>query len=314
MNKDPTGAAILSLISLNIKAKTPLDQVGNLLQEILQGHLAYSQALESDTANSVQELNDAISNDESNIQIRQDFIANLQDDLANAQDALQRTQEDLAANQQALQTAQQDIEDSNADAAVQIPAYDQDIQDLNNAISAVNEATAKMQAYRQSSEGSASFIQMGTTVKDKLKKVTDTVQGMKKKLAKHSNMFTPLIRELIDLGANINQSKADKVIDLLGQLLQALQDALNDTENARASYVDAYQNRQAADADAVQNAQNNIAADEQTIGGLNDRIDQDQTSLQTIQEILGLFQTKLASDQAELEAVQNDYATRKAKK
>jgi len=307
MNKDPTGAAILSAISLNIKAKTPLGDVSDLLQAIRDRHLAESQDLESSSASAIQGLNDDIANDQAAIENLQNVISTLQDQIAASQTSLGDAESSLASTQQELEQTNSRISQAQADAAEKIPAFDQDISDLNAAIAAVNEAILKMGAYKQSSEGSASFIQMGTSVKDKLKKVTDQVQGMRKKLAKHSNMFTPLIRELIDLSANMNQSKADQVIDLLNQLLQTLSDALSNTENARAVYITNYQNEQETDAAAASAAAAQIDVLQQSISNLNDAIAQSQQLLEANQEILPLKQAQLASDQAALEAAQANY-------
>lgn len=313
ISKDPTGALILSAISLNLKAKASLDEVAQLLQDILNDLLAQSQKFESDTSAENDRLTTAIANDQALQQAYESAINTLTGTLETSQSSLATNQDSLANNQQALATEQQGIQDRDAAAAVDIPQFDSDLQDIANALEAIEEATNKMRTYQQSSEGTTAFIQMGTSIKDKIKKATETMQSMKKKLAKHSNMFTPLLRELIDLSSSLNQSNSQKVIDLLTQLHQLLTDAQSQTETQRATYVTDYESRQATANDNVANYEATIDQLNQTIQGLTDKIAQAQSDLESTQQSLADNQAKLSADQASLEALQADYTVRRAR-
>jgi len=313
IHKDPTGAAILSMISLNLKMKTPISDVGDELNSMRDDLLAQSQKFEADTASENDRLTGAIANGQALDASYQSAVESLVGTIDNAQSSLATNQDSLANNQQALAAEQQGIQDRDAAAAVDIPQFDQDLSDLSDAIDACEEAAQKMNTYKQSSEGTALFIQMGTSIQDKIKKATETMQGMRKKLSKHSNMFTPLIRELIDLSSSLDQSKADKVIDLLNQLISLLNEADSQTEAARASYVSDYNSRQEQAKQNVENYEATIDQLEQAIQGLVDKIAQAQSDLEATRQNLADNQAKLAADQASLEALQADYAVRRAR-
>jgi len=309
--KDPTGAALISMISLNLRMGAPIEEIGSLLDKIRDDTLAESQNFEAQTAAENDRLSNAIANGQALDATYQSAIESLQGTIENAQSSLATDRNSLANNEDALVAERQGIQDRDAAAAVDIPQFDQDISDLANAQAACQEAVQKMRTFKQSSEGSATFIQMGTSIKDKIKKATDTMHAMRKKLSKHSNMFTPLIRELIDLSSTLDQSKADKVIDLLTQLISLLADAQSQTENQRATYVTDYQNAQEQATEKVANYEATIDALQQAIQGLVDKIAQAQADLEATQQNLADNAAKLSADQASLEALQSDYAVRR---
>jgi len=315
IHKDPTGAAILSMISLNLKMKTPISEIGDYLGGLRDDLLADSQTFESDTANENDRLTTAIANDQSLAAAYESAIATLNSLIESSRSSLETTQSNLAHAQKALGDEQQSIQDRDAAAAVDIPQFNQDLSDLADAIAACQEAVQKLNVYKQSGQGSATFIQMGTTIKDKITKATELMQGMRRKLAKHSNMFTPLIRELIDLSSTFgqDQDRANEIISLLNQLIDLLTDARSSTDNARATYETQYQEDQATANDNV--AKYNAAIDQaqSDIENLTTRIADAQADLESTTQTANDNQAKLSGDQASLEALQADYNVRRTR-
>jgi len=140
-----------------------------------------------------------------------------------------------------------------------------------------------------------------------MKKVADTIQRMKKTLSKRSNLYTPLVRELLDLTANVDQSKADRVVDLLNQLLDLLRTAHTDVQTFRATFISNYESNKADAQGHIIEYKGSIAQLNADIAGLNTRITQAEGDVAATTDLRNTAQAKLDADRQSLDDATNFY-------
>jgi chromosome segregation ATPase len=245
INKHPFGATMLAAISTNLRAKTPISDVQDLLNQILSDLQGDSATLDQNYANQKATLTAAIEGNQNLIATFQQTISNLQDAIASYEAEGRARVADYLAQEQNLAAAQADLAATQADYSQQSADYASDIANLNDAISACNTALDRLNTYAQAS--GASLIQVASAAKTHLNNFSAKMNEMSHKLSKHGTMYAPLIHELVQLTQNVDNGDVSQVVDLLNQLLNLLNDALADLLAQQASYNSNYQNHVAAD-------------------------------------------------------------------
>jgi chromosome segregation ATPase len=307
IDKDPFGSTLLNAIALNLRAKTPISEVSGLLNTILDDLLADSQNLDTTFQNTRDSLTRSINDGVSLIDSFTNTINSLKDSITSDTENRNSKQTSLANTEAALAYEENRIKELEASYAATVPNADADISDLSAAITAINNAISRMEAYRASAGAATALLEVSSNTQKDMKKVADTIQRMKKTLSKRSNLYTPLVRELLDLTANVEQGKADRVIDLLNQLLELLRQAHNDVQTFRASFIAAYETDKKNAQDHIIEYKGTIAQLSADIDGLNTRIAQAEGDLATTTDLRNSAQAKLDSDRKALDDATNFY-------
>jgi chromosome segregation ATPase len=305
INKHPFGATMLAAISTNLRAKTPITDVQDLLQQILAQLQGDSQTLDTNYHSTRDNLAAAIDNNNNLISTFQQTIDTLNSALANYNEEGTNRVNEVHELTERVANTQADLDQLNHDEVGQLADYDADIQNLNDAIAAANQALEKLKTY-QSATG-ASLIQVASAAKNHLKKFSATMKHMAKKLAKHGTMYAPLIHELIELTQDVEEDKASQVVDLLNQLINLLQQALADLQNQRASTVAANAQRRQDDQTSIDNDNAQIDRDQQRIDELTSQAQQAQQELDTATQNLSDAQSALAAAQSSYDANEENY-------
>jgi len=311
IDKDPFGSTILNAIALNLKAKIPVSEVSDLLNGILDDLLADSQTLETTYDNNRDSLTTSIDNGEALIASFSNTISSLQDSIESDTENRNSKQTSLDNTNTALEYEQNRIVDLEASFQATVPNADADITDLQNAITAIQNAISRMQVFQNSPAGATSLLEVSSSTQKDMKKVADTITKMKKTLSKRSNLYTPLVRELLDLTANVDQSRADRVVDLLNQLLDLLGQALNDVQTSRATFIANYNTNHDNAENHILEYKGTIAQLTQDIENLGTKIDQANTDLATTTDLRNTAQAKLDADTASLNAATAFYNDQK---
>jgi DNA repair exonuclease SbcCD ATPase subunit len=240
INKHPFGATMLAAISTNLRAKTPISDVSDLLNKILNDLQGDSATLDQNYQSTRDTLGAAIEGNQNLISTFEQTISNLEDAIANYEDEGKSRVADYLSTRDNLESAQADLAATEADHDVQSADYSADIQNLNDAIAACNTALDRLNTYAQAS--GASLIQVASAAKTHLNNFAAKMKEMSHKLSKHGSMYAPLIHELVQLTQNVDNGDVSQVVDLLNQLLNLLNDALADLLAQQASYESNYQN------------------------------------------------------------------------
>lgn len=293
INKHPFGATMLAAISTNLRAKTPISDVQDLLSKILADLQADSATLDTNYHATKDTLSSAIEGNNNLIATFEQTISNLEDAIAAYEEEGRARVANYLATEEQLQAAQADLAATEADHESQSADYSADIQNLNDAISACNTALDRLNTYAQAS--GASLIQVASAARTHLNNFAAKMKEMSHKLSKHGSMYSPLIHELVQLTQNVDNGNVSQVVDLLNQLLNLLNDALTDLLAQQAAYESNYQNHVAATND-------NIAAYQAQMEF--DAARADEIGAQDVQAVAQLEQAEqnLADAQAALEA------------
>jgi chromosome segregation ATPase len=251
INKHPFGATMLAAISTNMRAKTPISDVQDLLSKILADLQGDSATLDQNYNANKDTLSAAIEGNENLISTFEQTISNLEDAIEAYETEGKARVSDYLETQSTLESTQAELAATEADHDKQSADYSADIQNLNDAIAACNLALDRLNTYAQAS--GASLLQVASAARTHLNNFAAKMKEMSHKLSKHGSMYAPLIHELVQLTQNVDNGDVQQVVDLLNQLLNLLNDALADLLAQQASYESNYSNH-------VQAANDNIAA------------------------------------------------------
>lgn len=298
INKHPFGATMLAAISTNLRAKTPLDDISDLLNKILGDLRASSEGVDRQ----YHEAKDAAS---TGIHDSQELISLYQQQISNLEDALRAYEEEgsarvasYLATQELLEHTQAELATAEANFEAQSADYSLDIQNLNEAIAACNLAVDKLNTFSQAS--GASLIQIASAAKTHLNNFSAKMKEMSHKLSKHGSMYAPLIHELVQLTASVDHGKVQEVVRLLNQLLGLLQDALNDLLAEKAAYEANHHN-------FVQTSRDNIEAYLEQMRYDAQRADEVGQQAVQARADLEISQQNLADSEASLAIFQENY-------
>ena len=290
-----------------MRLKTPTAEVQALLNEVLNDLLADHNLLITTYNQQSQALSNAIDNGNSLISSYQSTITVLTDSLSADQASIQNKQTNLQQTQGALSTETNRLNTLQQSYTQYVPNAQSDITNLAAAIAAIKTAIARMQSYQSGGVEQISLIQVSLNTKRDMKKVTDTLETMKETMSKKSSMYTPVVRELLDLTENMTQDKAQKVIDLLTQLLKLLQDTSDLLQTQLATYISTSNSQRVTAAQNIQIYQNTISQLTIDIASLQQQVKQTQESINAYQLLRFVTKDKLTADQAALKTLQNTY-------
>jgi len=310
INQHPFGKTILAAVATNLRAKTPISDVQDLLQSILNGLVADASLAQSNFNTAQANLQAQISDDTQLISSISASITALQASLLANQGSLSDDQATLTSVQTSLTAASDDLAAINSDYNTKKPNYDQDLLDLSEAIAACQQAQTTMSSY--SSATASSLIQIASSAKRELQHFSETMGGMKSKLSKHGTMYSPLIHELLAMTQNPEADQASQVVTLLGNLITLLQQAYANLSNQASTYEANYANQVATDQANIQAYQVQIAQIQTDITNLQTQISQQQTQLAAAQDLLSTTQNQLSNAQNALSTLQSNYATASA--
>lgn len=306
INKHPFGATMLAAISTNLRAKTPLSDVSDLLNQILNDLLTDSQTLDNNYQQVKSDRQADIDNSNNLIGTFQDTISQLQDTIAAYEtEGLSRVS-DYATVTGQITATQDDLDTLQSDYASQQEDFSSDINNLNDAIAACNTALDKMNTY-QSATGAA-LIQVASAAKTHLSSFSAKMKEMSHKLSKHGTMYAPLIHELVELTQDVSDDSGSQVVDLLNQLLNLLIDALADLKNQAASYQANYQNHLDQDNAALAAFQAQADTDSQRVQEISVQETQAIANLDRNEQFLSDAETVLANAEAAYQANEDNYA------
>jgi len=303
INKHPFGATMLAAISTNMRAKTPISDVQDLLNQILSDLEGDSATLDQNYQANKDTLSSAITGNQNLIATFQQTISNLQDAIASYETEGKARVQDYLSTRDTLAAAQADLAATESDHDSQSADYAADIANLNDAISACNTALDRLNTYAQAS--GASLIQVASAAKTHLNNFAAKMKEMSHKLSKHGSMYAPLIHELVQLTQNVDNGDVSQVVDLLNQLLNLLNDALADLLAQQAAYESNYQNH-------VQASNDNIAAYQAQMAFDSDRADEVASQDINANAQLDQAEQNLSDAQAALSANQDAWDANEA--
>jgi chromosome segregation ATPase len=254
---------MLAAISTNMRAKTPISDVQDLLAKILADLQAESTTLDKDYEAERASTKDAIDSNSASIESFTQTLNSLEDAIRGYEEEGVAKVQDYASVTAAIESTQGDLSTLISEHETAAQNFDDDIKNLNDAIAACNQALEKMETY-QSATGAA-LIQVATAAKTHLHAFSKKMRHMSKKLNKHGSMYAPLIHELIELTTDVENEKGGKVIELLNQLLNLLTQALADLNNQAGSYQTAFETHKAQDEAAIESYKTQASLDQQRI-------------------------------------------------
>jgi len=306
INKHPFGATMLAAISTNMRAKTPISDVQDLLNKILGDLQGDSATLDQNYHANRDTLSAAIEGNENLISTFEQTISNLEDAIESYEEEGKARVLSYRENQANYESTQAELAATEADHDTQSADYSADIQNLNDAIAACNLALDRLNTYAQAS--GASLLQVASAARTHLNNFAAKMKEMSHKLSKHGSMYSPLIHELVQLTQNVDNGDVQQVVDLLNQLLNLLNDALADLLAQQASYESNYQNH-------VQAANDNLAAYQAQMdfdAGRADEVGsqdvQANAQLDQAEQNLADAQTALENNQAAFDSNEANYA------
>jgi chromosome segregation ATPase len=296
---------MLAAISTNLRAKTPLSEVSDLLNKILGDLEADSQTLDK----TYESTKDAL---ESSIKGNNNLIENYNTNIAFLQDAIKANEDEGAAqvnafneNTEALESARAELEATNADFETQTANFDEDIANLNAAIQASNAALDRLNTFKSAT--GAALVQVASSAKTHLKSFAKIMKDMSKKLAKHGSMYAPLIHELVELTSNVDNDKVGTVVDLLNQLINLFQSAIADLQAQKGSYVAGYESKRALLEQNIHTFELNVDAANSRIAEIGDQLISFHGDLDLAESNLEDAQNTLAQNEAALETTNSNY-------
>lgn len=241
INKHPFGQTMLAAISTNLRAKTPLSDLGELLNKILADLEADSATLDSTYQQTRDSLRQAIESNGNLVKTNEEQIALLEESIANYEHTgISKTQENKVATEN-LNAAQSQLRELNEEHAGKTENYDEDIKDLTTAIGYAQEAKAQLATYKSAS--GASLLQVASAAKSHLTAFSQKMKHLSKKLSKHGANYSPLIHELVQLTQSVQDEQVHQVLNLLDTLIGLLEKALNDLRAESSSYEGNFQNQ-----------------------------------------------------------------------
>jgi DNA repair exonuclease SbcCD ATPase subunit len=306
INKNPFGATMLAAISTNMRAKTPISDVQDLLNKILNDLQGDSATLDSNYHTNKDTLSAAIEGNQNLIATFEQTISNLEDAIQSYEAEGKARVQDYLDNKAAWESTQADLAATEADHDSQSADYAADIQNLNDAIAACNTALDRLNTYAQAS--GASLIQVASAAKAHLNNFASKMKEMSHKLSKHGSMYSPLIHELVQLTQNVDNGEVSQVVDLLKQLQNLLNDALSDLLAQQASYESNYQNHVQADNDNLAAYQANMDFDASRADEVGAQDVQANSQLAQAEQNLADAQASLENNQASYDANEANYA------
>jgi len=310
INQHPFGKTILAAVATNLRVKTPISDVQDLLQQILNGLVADASLAQQNYNTANANLVAQISDDTQLIATITASINSLQASLDANSESLSENQNTLASVQTALQAASDDLAGLYSDYAVKKPNYDQDLLDLSEAIAACTQAQTTMSTY--SSATASSLIQIASSAKTELQQFSEKMGSMKSKLSKHGTMYSPLIHELLAMTQDPESDQANAVVTLLGQLITLLNQAYSNLSNQASTYEANYANQVATDQANIAAFQAQLLTIQGDISNLQSQIAQEQTQIATSKGLLSDAQTQLSNAQNALSTLESDYVTASA--
>jgi chromosome segregation ATPase len=305
INKHPFGATMLAAISTNLRAKTPLSDVSDLLNKILGDLQADSQTLDKTYESTKESLENSIAGGNN-------LIENINTNIAFLQDAIKANEEEgvnqvnaFNENTEALDNARAELEATNADYETQTTNFDEDIANLNAAIQASNAALDRLNTFKSAT--GAALVQVASSAKSHLKSFSKIMKDMSKKLAKHGSMYAPLIHELVELTSNVDEDKVGTVVDLLNQLINLFQSAIADLQAQKGSYVAGYDNKKSLLEQNIATFEQNIESAQNRLGEIGDQLISFHGDLDQAESNLEDAQNSLAQSEAALKTTNENY-------
>jgi predicted nucleic acid-binding Zn-ribbon protein len=311
INENPFGATILAAVSANLRVKTPITEIQDLLQQILNDLLKDSGALDTYYTQTKQNLETQISSSDSTITGYANLITSLTNAIESDTQTRSTRQSTLENVERFLQTTQESLDSLIAEYNSKIPNFEADILDLKAAIKACEDALAKMATYKSAT--AVSLLQVATSASKELQHFSEKMSDMKSKLTKHGSMYGPLIHELVALTQNPESDKATKIVDLLNQLLALLRKALEDLENQKATYEVTYQTEKTRLEDDLISYNTQKTSLTEEITGLDKRIDQATNDRISTAELKQSAEKILADQRVALENLEAYYSTERPK-
>jgi len=238
INSHPFGATILTAVKANLKAQTPIDEITTLLNKILADLKRDRTALQTEYDANSNRLNSEIGDLEQLIETTDGLINQLTTEITNKSNRKAEAGEELVAVQESLASTRQLLEELEINYQNTIPDADADLEDLTAAIAACQRAIAKMDTYISAT--ASSLIQVASGAKTDLMAFSKEMERLKPSLARHGSQYTPIIHELIALTENPEPSKADKVRNLLAELLEVLKQTKQQVSEDRESFLEDY--------------------------------------------------------------------------
>jgi chromosome segregation ATPase len=306
INKHPFGATMLAAISTNMRAKTPISDVSDLLNKILADLQADSATLENNYHSNRDTLAAAIEGNQNLISTFEQTISNLEDAIDSYETEGRARVADYLSTKDNLESAQAELAATEADHDSQSADYSADIQNLNDAITACNTALDRLGTFAQAS--GASLIQVASSAKAHLNAFSAKMKEMSHKLSKHGSMYAPLIHELVQLTQDVEVEQVGQVIDLLNQLLNTLNDALADLLVQQAAFESSYTNHVQAANDNIVSYQNQMAFDADRADEIGSQDIQANAQLDQAEQNLADAQAALSANQDSWESNEATYA------
>jgi len=309
INKHPFGATMLAAISTNMRAKTPISDVQDLLAKILSDLRADSATLVQTYETTKDTLASAIDGNNKLIDTYEQTIADRESAIEYYETQGKARVASYRENRANWESTQAELAATEADHESQSADYSADIQNLNDAIAACNLALDRLNTFAQAS--GASLIQVASSAKTHLANFAAKMKEMSHKLSKHGSMYSPLIHELVQLTQDVDASEVSEVVGLLNQLLNLLNNALADLLAQQAAYEADY-------AAHVQTANDNLAAyeaqmdyDASQVEEIGSQAVQADAQLDQAQQNLEDAQTALATNEANYETNEATFAEQK---
>jgi chromosome segregation ATPase len=306
INKHPFGATVLAAISTNLRAKTPLSDVSDLLESMRGSLNADSATLDNNYESTKDSLSSAIDGNNNLIDTFSQTISTLQEAISAYEDEGVSRVDEYTSTKDALEQTKADLEALNADYEDQTANYDEDIDNLNAAIQASNAALDRLNTFKSAT--GAALVQVASSAKNHLKNFAAIMKEMSHKIQKHGSMYAPLIHELVELTTNVDTDKVGTVVDLLNELINLLQSAVADLQAQRASYVANYENHRDLDEANIAAYESTISFDEERLAEIGDSLIQSHGDLDTAESNLDDANNALAQNEAAYEANESNYA------
>lgn len=306
INKHPFGATMLAAISTNMRAKTPISDVQDLLAKILADLQSESVTLDKDYETERANTRDAIDSNKASIETFTQTLNNLEETIRGYEEEGVAKVQSYAAATDAIVATQNDLDTLESDHATQAANFDEDIKNLNEAIAACNQALEKMETY-QSATGAA-LIQVATAAKTHLHAFSKKMKHMSKKLNKHGSMYAPLIHELIELTTDVENEKGAEVVELLNKLLNLLTQALADLQSQAASFESAYETHKAQDIAALESYRTQAELDQRRIDEIATQENEALSNVEKTKGFIEFAQGVLDNAEAAHKANEEKYA------
>ena len=297
----------MAAVSANMRAKTPLDDIAALLNQILNDLLAEKSDLDTYYTTTKSSLETTIGQLTTLKNQYQATVNQLKSIIQQDTTSRGTKQSTLDGVLPLITSTKQHIANLDSARAEYLARVDSDLDDLAKAIQACRDAIAKMKTYKNAM--STSLLQVASGAKRELQNFSAKMDSMKTRLAKHGSMYAPLINELISLTQNPETEKASKIVDLLNQLLNLLLQAQNDLSQQRAQYENTYNTDRTQAVRDLENYEKQKKQLEDDISALNKRISEKQRELQENQAWLDTYEAQLRDRQQELASLENHYAT-----